>query len=67
MGGTLAAWGGLFATILAPLGYIETQSGRICIDRFVFLRRFLLNRDGQVKSIFDLNQVKSSHKSLDFT
>ncbi len=24
-------------------------------------------RDGQVKSIFDLNQVKSSHKSLDLT
>ena len=31
MGGTLAAWGGLFATILAPLGYSETEAGKIFI------------------------------------
>ena len=29
MGGTLAAWGGLFATILAPLGYTETEAGQL--------------------------------------
>ncbi|CAF1144442.1 unnamed protein product [Adineta steineri] len=27
MGGTLSAWGGLFATILAPLGYSENDAG----------------------------------------
>ncbi|UJR35128.1 hypothetical protein I4U23_027899 [Adineta vaga] len=27
IGGTLSAWGGLFATILEPLGYSETQAG----------------------------------------
>ena len=31
MGGTLAAWGGLFATILKPLGYSETEAGMISV------------------------------------
>jgi FLVCR family MFS transporter len=29
MGGTSAAWGGLFATILQPLGYSQTEAGKI--------------------------------------
>jgi hypothetical protein len=29
--GTLAAWGELFATILSPLGYSETQAGKIVL------------------------------------
>jgi MFS family permease len=34
MGGTLAAWGGLFATILKPLGYTEIQAGKIYFSLF---------------------------------
>jgi len=44
MGGTLAAWGGLFATILTPLGYTETQAGKIFfrseIDFYHFLFKY---------------------------
>lgn len=37
MGGTLASWGGLFATIRAPLGYTETQAGK----NFFFQKYFI--------------------------
>jgi hypothetical protein len=43
MGGTLAAWGGLFATILAPLGYTEPQAGKILFLKMMICL-FVLHR-----------------------
>jgi len=40
MGGTLAAWGGLFATILAPLSYSDIQYGKIFLAVRNRLHRF---------------------------